>query len=418
MKILTVSLHNDIYGAGRAAYRLHTGMLQGGECTPSMLCGIRQQPDTTVSEFLHGNMKKTMFQFGIKLNQLPLTRYKTNKNYFFSADGRGHGVYKRINEINPDIVHIHWINHAFMSLREFEKLNMPIVVSCHDMWYFTGGCHYDEECGRYRIGCGTCPALGSRSANDLSAKGYEKRHSIYNRLSKNLTIVGLSRWMADSAKESNLFTNNRVIHLPNGINTSLFKPIDKAMARDLLNLPQNKKLILFGAVDPTSDIRKGYNHLKEALTMIKSDAELIVFGDERNSTRRIDGDRFKEHHVGHIKDEITLTLLYNAADITIVPSRQENLPNVIMESMACATPVVAFNVGGNCDMIEHNVNGYLATPFQAADMAAGIDKLLSNNNILSEAGKNARAKVIAEFDIRNVTTRYIDLYKQILAETK
>lgn len=414
MKILTVSLHNDIYGAGRAAYRLHTGLLNSGQCSPAMLCGIRQQPDATVTELLKGNMKKLLFQVGIKIGQLPLKRYKTDDKYFFSVNANGHNVYKKINEINPDIVHIHWINHGFMSLNEFPKLNMPIVVSCHDMWYFTGGCHYDEECGRFRKGCGECPALGSHSPSDLSTKGYKARKTIYEKLGKNLTVVGLSRWMEESANESNLLDNNRVVQIHNGINTNLFKPMDKALARDLLGLPQDKQLLLFGAVDATSDFRKGYHHLKEALIKLGNSAELIVFGDERNTSKRVDGERFKEHHIGNIKDEYTLNLLYNAADITIVPSRQENLPNVIMESMACGTPVVAFNVGGNCDMIDHNINGYLAQPFIADDMANGIKKMLNNNNLLLEMGVNARQKVEAKFDIKNVAQQYLNLYRSIL----
>jgi glycosyltransferase involved in cell wall biosynthesis len=383
-----------------------------------MLCGIRQQPDATVTELLKGNLKKLIFQMGIKLEQLPLKRYNTDNRYYFSADTLGHGVFKKINRINPDIVHIHWVNHGFMALGELAKLKMPVVISCHDMWYFTGGCHYDEECGRFKTGCGSCPALGSNKAVDLSSRGYEKRKRIYRNMGSNLTLVGLSRWMAQSATDSGLLASNNVVHLPNGIDTSLFKPVDKFTARDLLGLPQDMKLILFGAVDATSDIRKGYQHLREALLAMKSDAGLIVFGDERNTPKRIDGERFKEFHVGNIKDEITLTLLYNAADISIVPSRQENLPNVIMESMACGTPVVAFNVGGNCDMIDHDVNGYLASPFDPHDMAAGIDKLLSDNTFLSEAGQKSREKILSTFDISKVAQQYIDLYRSITDKQK
>ncbi len=414
MKILTVSLHNDVFGAGRAAYRLHSGLYQQTGCEAQMLVGIRQQPDTTVKEYFKGNLKKTIFQMGIKLNQLPLKPYHCDDQYFFSVDLFAHSIYKTINHINPDVVHIHWINHGFMPLKSFTRLNMPIVLSCHDMWYFTGGCHYDESCNRYTQGCGRCPALKSGSTNDLSSRQYLKKHKIYQQLGKNLTVVGLSRWMHQSAVESNLFGNNRLVQLPNCIDTELFKPMDKRIARHLLNLPQDKPLVLFGAVDATSDIRKGYQHLKEAFTMMHNTPTLVIFGDERNSNKRIDNQRFEEHHVGYIKDEHTLMLLYNAADITVLPSRQENLPNVVMESMACGTPVVAFNVGGNRDMIDHNQNGYLAQPFLSAEMANGIDLLIDNPDLCRRMGSIARQKIASEFNVQSVSRQYMQLYQSII----
>lgn len=414
MKILTVSLHNDVFGAGRAAYRLHSGLLQQPDCEAQMLVGMRQQPDATVQEYFKGNLKKTGFQLGIKLNQLPLKGYHPDDRYFFSADFYGHNIHKAIKQLNPDVVHIHWINHGFMALKAFTHLNMPVVLSCHDMWYFTGGCHYDENCNGYTRGCGNCPALGSNRASDLSSREHRKKRKIYHQLGKNLTVVGLSRWMQQSAQKSGLFEHNQVVHLPNGIDTNLFKPIEKTVARHLLNLPQDEPLILFGAVDATSDYRKGYQHLADALRMIHNRPGLVVFGDERNSPKRIDGQRFNEFHMGHIRDEQTLMLLYNAADLTVVPSRQENLPNVVMESMACATPVVAFDVGGNGDLVDHNLNGYLAQPFQPANMANGIDRLLEDPNLCRQMGTLAREKIIAEFDIQSVSKRYMGLYQSIL----
>ena len=418
MKILTVSLHNDVYGAGRAAYRLHSGLYSQPGCEAQMLVGIRQQPDATVQECFRGNLKKTLFQIGIKLNQLPMKFYRPDKNYFFSADWLGHDIHKTINRINPDVVHIHWINHGFMSLKAFAALKMPIVLSCHDMWYFTGGCHYDEHCNGFVHGCGNCPALTSNRKKDLSYHQFQQKLKTYRQLGQKLTVVGLSRWMQQSAQQSNLFSHNAVVHLPNGIDTDLFKPIEKKVARHLLNLPQAEPLLLFGAVDATSDSRKGYQHLKEAFGLMRNTPSLMIFGDQRNSTKRVDSRRFKEYHLGNIRDEQTLMLIYNAADITLLPSRQENLPNVVMESMACGTPVVAFNVGGNADMIEHNHNGYLAEPFVPEELAKGMDLLLDDPMLCSTMGSRARQKIESGFNIQSVSEQYMRLYQSITGRRK
>ena len=199
MKILTVNLHNDVFGAGRAAYRLHSAFVRENRHEARMLVGIRQLPDATVTEIFKGQMKKFRFQAGIKLEQWPMRRYQPDERYFFSPDGVGNGVHKHIQSQDADVVHIHWINHNFMTLSELLKINKPILLSCHDMWYFTGGCHYDEERGRFTTGCGLCPALSSSKINDLSSKGYRKRASIYRQLGDRLTIVGL-RWK-NSKKE-------------------------------------------------------------------------------------------------------------------------------------------------------------------------------------------------------------------------
>jgi glycosyltransferase involved in cell wall biosynthesis len=230
---------------------------------------------------------------------------------------------------------------------------------------------------------------------------------------ENLTIVGLSRWITECAKQSKLLGDKRIVNIPNPRDTDRFKPIDERLARDILNLPKDKKLILFGAVNAINDPRKGFKELSHALKKLKSkEVELIVFGS--SEPQNPPDFCFAAHYLGHQHDDISLQILYNASEVVVVPSLQENLSNTIMESLSCGTPVVAFDVGGNSDMIEHQRNGYLAKPYDAIDLAYGIDWVL-NNQSYAELSKNARDKVLKEFDSSIVVKKYISLYQEILS---
>ncbi len=196
------------------------------------------------------------------------------------------------------------------------------------------------------------------------------------------------------------------------MDANVFKPFDKNKSRDLWNLPEDKKLILFGAMSATSDTRKGFDKLSEALHQLENkDIEFVVFGS--NAPKESQNFGFKTHYVGTLVDEVSLITLYSAVDVMIVPSLQENLSNAIMESLACGTPVVGFDIGGNSDMIEHRTNGYLAKPFDTTDLKDGIEWILNYENY-DELCTNAREKFLKEFDSLVVSKRYIELYEDIL----
>jgi glycosyltransferase involved in cell wall biosynthesis len=281
------------------------------------------------------------------------------------------------------------------------------------MWPFTGGCHIDGGCGKYLDWCGDCPVLKSGKKNDLSYKVFKRKVKTYKNI--DLTIVGLSNWLKRCAEKSFLFRNKRVVNLPNPINTNFFRPILKSVAKEILNLQANKKLILFGAMGATSDPNKGFKELTEALKKVfpKTLFELIVFGASKPlSIQNFD---FPAHYKGRLNDQLSLQILYSAADVVLVPSLQENLSNIIMESLACGTPVVGFNIGGNSDMIDHRVNGYLAEPYDAKDLAKGIDWVVNHKNHQKLCQK-AREKVLQKFDSKVVAKQYIALYNEILSK--
>lgn len=410
MRILHVNYSDLQGGAARAAYRLHRALLDKG-IESKMLVQIKFSDDYTVLGPETQKQKLIAF-LRSGLEKLPLRKYKNrSKTYFSPAWVPFSYLANRINALNPDIVHLHWVNNGMHQIEDLYKIKAPIVWSLHDMWAFTGGCHNDEQCGRFKTICDNCPVLGSKSKRDLSANVFSRKFRAYPKINS-LTIVGLSSWMYMSAKESTLLTDRRIENLPNPINTEVFKPFNKQMARELLGLPINKQLILFGAIGGSSDPNKGYPELSQALIQLNTtNIDLLVFGCSKPNN----SDNFNQrtHHLGHIHDDVTLRLLYNSADVTVVPSLQENLSNVIMESLACGTPVVGFDIGGNGDMINHKKNGYLAQPYEIGDLANGIKWILDNQE--KEILKNKALETIHKnFDSSIVCNKYIQLYNSII----
>ncbi|MEK6477323.1 glycosyltransferase family 4 protein [Catalinimonas sp. 4WD22] len=421
MKILTVNTSDSVGGAAIAAYRLHRGLVEQG-VDAQMLSLRKASDDSTVVE-LDPPLVKILNRFRLlsKPDQL-ISRYYSGKHLipfsasFFSAPG----VLKKIRKINPDVVHIHWIHGGFLDPVTISKIDCPIVWSMHDMWVFTGGCQYNKGCQRYKVGCGACPVLKSCNHRDLSRWVFKRKQKAYAKMNK-LTIIGLSRWLTYSARESLIFKDStpHIVNLPNGIDTKVYQPINKNLAREKLNLPHDKKIVLFGAMHATSDKRKGFHLLKESIEISESffnkdELELLVFGASSSSYEPTFS--FPTSFAGRMREDAQLALLYNAADVMLVPSMEENLSNIILESMACGTPVVAFDIGGNPDMIDHKVNGYLAKPYDVQEFANGIRYVLQAGH-LHTFSREARAKIEQTFDIRMVTKRYIELYKKVLSHT-
>lgn len=411
MKVLIVNSSDIQGGAARAAYRLHKALLNS-KIDSKMLVQCQTSDDYTVIG-ASSKIEKIMVKFSSLFDRIPLKFYKNKTKTLFSPAWSPMGnIVEKINEINPDIVHLHWIGEGMIKIEDIAKIKAPIVWSLHDMWVFTGGCHYDEECRGYEKKCGNCKVLGSSKENDLSRKIFKRKQKTFNK-KQDITIVGLSQWLNECSKKSTLLKDKRHITLPNPIETDIFKPFDKNLSKELWSFPKDKKLVLYGAINATNDLRKGFKELSGALHKLEKNEEIefVVFGSSKPLAASDFG--FKIHYLGHLYDDMSLVTLYSAVDVMIVPSLQENLSNAIMESLACGTPVVGFDIGGNSDMIEHKKNGYLATPFNTTDLKDGIEWIL-NNEYYDELCQNAREKVMREFDSQIVAQKYIELYKEVL----
>jgi len=417
IKPLLLSTYDLSGGAARAAYRLHQG-LRGIGVESYMLVQSKVSDDRTVIA-PSNELEKVINKSRWYLDRLPLELHKKREHVSYSVQWvrNPKNIRRTITELNPDIINLHWICDAYFSIKDIGRLDRPVVWSLHDMWPFTGGCHYDQGCGRYTEECGVCPQLHSDKKADLSRWIWRLKRKAWR--NTDLTIVALSQWLADCARKSSLFKDLRIEVIHNGLDVDRFKPVNKQMARQILNLPMDRQLILFGAMNATSDPRKGFAFLKSALNYLRASVEpdkidiVIVGASEPNQPTDLG---FKAHYLGTLRDEISLSLIYSAADAFVAPSKQDNLPNTVMEALACGTPCVAFNIGGMPDMIEHRQNGYLAKAFDSADLAWGIGWVLDDTRRYQELSRNARVKAVHEFDQILQAQRYVSLYSEILAD--
>ena len=255
----------------------------------------------------------------------------------------------------------------------------PVVWTLHDSWAFTGGCHVPGECVRYRDACGACPALGSTRERDLSRDVFDRKRRAWGRAVP--AVVAPSRWLADAARSSALFRDASIHVIPNGLDLERFKPFDRAAARDALGLPRDRAFVLFGGVGAVTDENKGFRFLVDALARLRPKAgaravELIVVGVRASDPRH--QIPIPAHFVEPIGDEERMARYLAAADALVLPSRQENQPNLVVEAMACGTPTVAFRASGLPDLVEHEETGYLAQAFQSEDLARGIEWVLED----------------------------------------
>lgn len=413
MNLLMLNAFDDQGGAAIATYRLHSGLRSIG--IDSKLLVQKKGTDDYSVIGPRARWKRMAVALRPYLDRLPANFYPARQSSLFSTAWFPDGLASEIAEMNPDIVHLFWLNAGFFRIETLKNIRQPIVWTLHDMWPLTGGCHYDEECGRFQTSCGNCPQLNSEKERDLSRRVWARKKESWREA--NMVVVATSQWLAQMARSSSLLGARRIEVIPNGIDVDVYKPIDKATARAAYNLPKEKCLILFSAFGAISDKRKGNHFLMEALkgllnTSLRDRIELVLVG--ASEPAQIPDFGFKVHYMGQLKDEVSQVLLYSAADVVVAPSVQENLSNTVMESLACGTPVVAFNIGGMPDMIEHRRNGYLAAPFDVGDLAEGMAWVLADEMRHEELSANARKTVVERYSLPIVAERYQQLYKSLL----
>lgn len=413
MRSLLLNTFDISGGAALATFRLHKGLLSEG-VESKLLVQYKQSDDPNVLG-PSTKFKSILARSRPYLDNLILRKYKKRENQLFSASILPDFNSSIISEIDPDIVHLFWITGGFLRLETLKNVNRPIIWTLHDMWPFTGGCHYDNECGKYTESCGSCPILGSKNNSDLSFKVLRRKKKSYP--VENITVVATSDWIGDCARKSSLFRNCRIEVIPNGIDSQKYKPVDKNVARYTYNLPLDKKLILFSAFSSTSDKRKGFDYLLSAMQKMSNDelaknVELVILGSSEPECQ-LDVN-MKIHYIPYLHDDISQIILYSAADITILPSRQENLSNTVIESLLCATPVIAFDIGGMPDMIKHKYNGYLAKSYDSGDIYEGIKWILGDRERFQLLSEQARKSAVDNYSIEKITSQYIDLYQDVV----
>jgi len=413
MRILLVNTYDLRGGAARAIWRLFDALKAAGH-EASMLVQEKRSKDPNV--FIAASPGSRLFNPFRPYLDFMIPLFQTRQRVLFSTAMLPDRLRNEIDRLNPDVVHLNWITGGFIKIESLAKISRPLAWTLHDMWAFTGGCHYTGECNRYLHGCGKCPLLHSSLENDLSRRVFLRKQRVYPEI-KNLTITTPSGWLAKRVGESPLLGNRKVVVIPNGLDTSTFRASGKEAARHRLNLPTGKKIILFGAIRATENPLKGFALLVQALKMLnRRDHQLVVFGSSSAGKTDISG--LDVRFSGQVNNHKMLIDLYSAADVVAVPSLQEVFGQSATEAMACGTPVVAFACTGLLDIVIHRETGYLAEPFNVEDLSHGIEWVLADEQRRLQLGGTARAIAVERFDSTVVAEKMIRIYQGAIDANK
>lgn len=412
--------HDDITGgAARAAKRLHDGLrLIGHEST--MYVARKRGLDPSVVSFQPGSASMTRVARKLRRGRIerdyrPYRATRLAGSGKFSDDRTAYGAEPASQLPAADVVNLHW-TADFIDVGEFLRAlpsSLPVFWTLHDMNLFTGGCHYDRGCGRHRSGCGRCPNLGSTREKDLSREIWERKERVFGRLAEDrLHVVTPSRWLAAEAEASALFRERvPVTVIPYGLDTDLFTPRDYGAAREMLGLPADARVVLFVAHSVGWE-RKGFPLLLQSLELLGDlpGLHLMALGAGEASHQG----SVPTLHLGFVENERLVSMIYSAADVFVIPSIQDNLPNTVQEAMACGTAVVGFDAGGVPDMVREGVTGRLARVGDPQDLACALRAVLEDLEVARRMGAEGRRVALEEYAIDVQARTYAALYAETL----
>ena len=384
---------------------------------------------------VNGGWPSTKLTFLDRLDRKIGSRLRSPKGFvsanpvLFSTAWPSTGLGNELEHLNQqgliDIVHFHWLGDRTLSIEEIGRLPMPLVWTLHDQWPFCGAEHYttpppsnQPESTDNRFVCGYSPASRPEheSGPDLNRITWLRKRCSWRRP---IHIICPSNWLAECARRSALMANWPITVIPNPIDLNVWSPFDQKQSRALSGLPAGRPIVLFGALGGTSETRKGADLLLHALQYLRTqlvgtpleELELVVFGQSRPLEPPDLG--FPIHYIGRLHDDLTLRLLYASADVFVIPSRQDNLPNTGLEAHACGTPVVAFRTGGLVDIVDHNITGALADPFDPLSLAESIRWVLEDSERRRQLGLAARQKAERLWSFPRVAGLYANVYQQV-----
>jgi len=420
MKVTLINTSDAGGGAPAACLRLlkalHTQKVEA-----KLLVQYKKTGEKRVQGIVTGLFSRLRAKFDFLCERLPFIFFHERDKsvrFAFSRANAGKSIKDEKWIKDADILHLHWTNSGFLSIADLKELvdtGKPIVWTLHDMWAFTGGCHYSGVCNHFINQCGDCYFLRDEEPNDISYDGWLRKAAMYAD-AKNITFVACSQWLAGVAKQSSLLQNFRITSIPNPIDTNVYKPVNKLDMREKWHINPFAKVILFGAAN-INDRRKGITYLVDALNHLTIDCpdkglvEVVIFG--KNKHFDVNQVPFNVNELSLITSQEELAEVYGMADVFVLSSIEDNLPNTVMESLACGTPVVGFNTGGIPEMIDHQKNGYLAEFKSSSDLAKGIYEMLyvADKEAFS---LNARNKVLTDYNNEKVAKQYMEVYHSML----
>lgn len=416
MRVALLSTYDERGGAARAALRLHRSLPAAG--VESRLLVQRRFGDEPgvlgPRGGLEGGIAGLRAEWRPRLESIPVRFYLGRRGDLFSPSSFPDDIAPRVQALDPDVVHLHWVGFGFVRPETLPRLRRPLVWTLHDSWPFTGGCHLPGDCVRYRERCGACPALGSSADRDLSRRVHERKRRAWAGLP--IRVVAPSRWIGDAARASALFHDQAIDVIPNGIDLDRFRPLDRDAARAALGISAGARVLFFSALEGLGDRNKGFDLLREALAALarrvpRGEWLLLVAGieapgDPPDSPVPI---RF----IGRIESEERFALHLAASDLLVLPSRLENQPNLAVEAMACGRPVAAFRAAGIPEVVAHEETGYLAEPYAPEDLAEGIAWIAETPERGRALGERARARAERLFGAAESARRHRDLYAEV-----
>jgi glycosyltransferase involved in cell wall biosynthesis len=413
LKVTHLSQTDAGAGAGRAAYRIHKSLL-AMEVDSTMLVGEKRTSDPTVF-CVADEWPRRLSAHASQYMETKLARaVARDASVFISPTRFSHFQPALDHRVRAaDIVSLYWINGAFIAPEGLTALRQPVVWRLSDVWPFTGACHYPGDCDHFERQCGQCPQLRYPSEQDLSRALWLRKSAAWQQL--DLTIAAPSEWMARLARRSALFAQRPIVVIPTGVDLNSYHPMGRAEARARLGIPADRKVIVFGAMSPTDDVRKGFGELCTALQVVAnsslSDKVLaVVFGSEGP----LPALPLPAMSLGRLYDDASLAAAYSCADVVMVPSLEDNLPNVALEAIACGAPVAAFDVCGMPDIVRDGWNGLLAPRLDAAALGSSVADLLTDDVRLAYLRGNARRHAEARFSMADQARAYFDLYDGLI----
>lgn len=412
MKPVLLSQSDTAGGAARASFRLHKALLRHG-VSSRMRVGVKKSDLATVD----GPSGKLGMAVGLvrpHVGGLLMYLQKSTNPILHSPAILPSGIVRSLNASSAEVLNLHWINNEFLTIEDIGQLRKPIVWTLHDMWPLCGAEHYapDDISARWRKGYLPGNRTDGHGGLDIDRWAWNRKLRAWR---SQMYIVTPSRWLADCVKGSELLGQKPVIVIPNPLDTRQFQPWPKQLARQMLGLSPEVPLVLFGAIGGGADSRKGWDLLQPALVSLANElprVESVIFGQSEPVNPPRLG--LPMHWMGHLNDDATLALLYSAADVMVVPSRQENLPQSGTEAQACGCPVVAFNCTGLPDVVVHEETGYLAAPYDAEDLAKGIRWVLENQERYSRLSATARVRAMSLWAEEVVVPQYQSVYQQAI----
>lgn len=400
MKVLHLS-GDGIGGAGIAANRINAALNLYSEVHSAIIT-----PDT-LENFFNDKYLRVRSYFSPKLDKVPRKLFGSGDLVPRSSGWTSSVLANSINKLDVDLVHLHWINNGFLSLSEIKKIKKPLIWTLHDVWPIAASEHIFSDASAFR----KPPMINLNYYNNLYDRWiYTKKRSLKD---LDIKFVAPSDWMSQAFRSSDLYSFSEVWTIPNPLDISLFFPRNKLECREILGLPLDRRLVLFGAVNPSSQPNKGFDLMLEALKSLHTiDFDIVTFGSFDNRATTLFGKRF--FNLGHISDFSTLSRIYSACDLMVVPSRLESFGQTASEAIGCGCPVVCFDTSGLRDIVVDKLNGRRAIPYSVQDLAKCVLDCLSDDAVLKSMSSKATQFAQSNFDSEIVALRYADLYRSIL----